>query len=168
MDYQNRWVSCERLGIFLCNCLALTECGCSNCRIEADLGRFSEAIYKKITADAKKQQFQGFRPGTIPAHLLPTYRAFAMDECARETVLEAMQQNSIRPFSEARTLLTIENCCIPPPSNKATKKKKSGRKSKGGADEEFPEIQVEPQWLQFENMKGAIDAGWQVRDILEY
>jgi FKBP-type peptidyl-prolyl cis-trans isomerase (trigger factor) len=168
VDNHNRWVSGERLGIFLCSFLALTKNGCSNYRIEADLGRFSEAIYKKITADAKKQQFQGFRPGTIPAHLLPTYRAFAMDECARETVLEAMQQNNIRPFSEARTQLTIENCCIPPPSKKATKKKKSGRKSKGEVDEEEPEIQVEPQWLQFENMKGAIDAGWQVRDIQDY
>jgi hypothetical protein len=53
-------------------------------RVQADLGKFSEAIYKKITSDAKQQQFQGFRPGTIPPHLQPTYRTFAMDECARE------------------------------------------------------------------------------------
>ena len=34
--------------------------------VEADIGRFSEAIYKKIISDAKQQRFQGFRPGTIP------------------------------------------------------------------------------------------------------
>ncbi len=33
---------------------------------EADLGNFGAAVYKKITADAKTQRFQGFRPGTIP------------------------------------------------------------------------------------------------------
>ena len=69
---------------------------------EADLGRFSQALYQKITRDAKQQRFQGFRPGTIPPHLEPTYKAFCMDECARETVLEAMQQNSIRPFTNCR------------------------------------------------------------------
>ena len=55
-----------------------------------DLGRFSEAIYKQIINDAKRQSFQGFRPGTIPPQLLKTYRAFAFDECCRETVLEAV------------------------------------------------------------------------------
>jgi hypothetical protein len=39
---------------------------------EADLGKFSEVVYRKITADAKQQRFQGFRPGTIPPHLLKT------------------------------------------------------------------------------------------------
>ena len=40
---------------------------------EADLGKFSEAIYRKISSDAKQQRFQGFRPGTIPPHLISTY-----------------------------------------------------------------------------------------------
>ena len=44
---------------------------------------------------AKSQRFQGFRPGTIPPHLLPTYYMFSMDECARETTLEAMEQNNM-------------------------------------------------------------------------
>jgi hypothetical protein len=57
---------------------------------EADLAKFSEAVYKKITSDAKQQRFQGFRPGTIPPHLTPTYIAFAMDEVAREATLEAL------------------------------------------------------------------------------
>ena len=52
--------------------------------VEADLGKFSDVVYKKITSDAKRQSFQGFRPGTIPPHLLPTYKTFAMDEVARE------------------------------------------------------------------------------------
>ena len=89
--------------------------------IEADLGRFSEAIYKHVTDDARRQTFQGFRRGTIPPHLLQTYRAYAMDECARETVLEAMQQNNIRPFTTAREDIKIEQVSIPPPQPRKTK-----------------------------------------------
>ena len=44
----------------------------------ADLGAFSKTIYGQIIADAKKQRFQGYRPGTIPPHLQRTYTAFAM------------------------------------------------------------------------------------------
>lgn len=130
------------------------------------MGRFSEAIYKKILSDAKQQRFQGFRPGTVPPHLLPTYRAFSMDECARETVLEAMQQNNIRPFTDARNEFLIEKCCIPPPTKKGRKKKKKGgRKAKAEAAEQVEEeeaVEATPQWLQFETMKEAIDAGWEV------
>jgi hypothetical protein len=140
-------------------------------RNDADLGPFSAAIYKKITADAKQQSFQGFRPGTIPPHLEPTYRAFAMNECARETVLEAMQQNDIRPFTEAREALVIEDVSIPPPQKKA-KKKKGGRKNKAAAEaaaqsEEPPAVEEVPKWLTFESMKGAIDAGWKVRCAID-
>jgi hypothetical protein len=99
--------------------------------VQADLGRFSDAIYKKITNDAKRERFQGFRPGTIPPHLEPTYRAFAMDECARETVLEAMQQNNIRPFENARLEMKLEQFETPPPPGRQQRKKTS--KKKGGA-----------------------------------
>merc|ERR1719343_364161 len=133
--------------------------------VEADLGRFSAAIYKKITSDAKQQSFQGFRRGTIPPHLLQTYRAYAMDECARETVLEAMQQNSIRPFATAREEIKIEQVSIPPPPAKKVKKKKNKKKNKGfgGGDDEAEPILVElasPQWKFFESMDQAIKAGW--------
>jgi hypothetical protein len=124
------------------------------------LGKFSDAIYRKIAADAKQQRFQGFRPGTIPPHLEPTYRAFAMDECAREATLEAMQQNNIRPFEDARLEMSIENVSIPPPPIKKKKKKKKGRSDVTNAVEE--QETEEPAWLTFENMKGAIDAGWKV------
>jgi hypothetical protein len=127
------------------------------------LGKFSEAIYKKMLGDAKRQSFQGFRPGTIPPHLEPTYRAFTMDECARETVMEAMQQNNIRPFSDARMDLTIHEVCIPPPVKKNTKKKSKKRKSKEVPEPEEPVVEEAPQWLTFESMKEAIDAGWRVR-----
>lgn len=135
--------------------------------VEADLGRFSEAIYKKITSDAKQQRFQGFRPGTIPPHLQPTYKAFAMDECARETVLEAMQQNNIRPFTDARTEFQIESVSVPPPKRKGGKKKKGGRKNKnkGMQAADAPvvvEPESEPQWKTYETMKEAIDSGWMV------
>ena len=141
-----------------------------SCSIEADLGRFSEAIYKKILSDAKQQRFQGFRPGTIPPHLEPTYRAYSMDECARETVLEAMQQNNIRPFTTAREDIQIRNVSIPPPSKqKKNKAEKGGKKKKGVASvtsgEEVLEPEPEaadPQWVSFDDMKGAIDAGWRV------
>jgi hypothetical protein len=133
------------------------------CRADADLGKFSEAIYKKMLGDAKRQSFQGFRPGTIPPHLEPTYRAFTMDECARETVMEAMQQNNIRPFSDARMDLTIHEVCIPPPVKKNTKKKSKKRKSKQDPEPEVPVVVEEtPEWLTFESMKEAIDAGWRV------
>ena len=132
------------------------------------MGRFSEAIYKKILGDAKQQRFQGFRPGTIPPHLEPTYRAFTMDECARETVLEALEQNNIRPFSDARSELLIENVSIPPPVKKGGKKK-NNKKSPKAQTETSSETEDdvvkddEPKWQSYENMKGAIDAGWKVR-----
>lgn len=142
--------------------------------VEADLGRFSDAIYKQITRDAKKQSFQGFRPGTIPPQLLKTYRAYAMDECARETVLEAMQQNDIRPFTTAREEFRIEQVSIPPPKQKGkktknNKKKKTKKEGFGsdadGADNEKDEVvseepPAEPLWQSFETMDLAINAGW--------
>lgn len=149
---------------------------CATGSIQADLGRFSAAIYKKIIADAKQQRFQGFRPGTIPPHLEPTYRAFTMDECARETILEAMEQNNIRPFSTARTDFVIGQVSIPPPSSskKKSKKPKTTRSKKSqdtqgddGIKQKEPEMEVESSmesnWLTFDDMKGAIDAGWRVR-----
>ncbi|KAL3920691.1 MAG: hypothetical protein SGILL_003132, partial [Bacillariaceae sp.] len=139
--------------------------------VEADLGRFSEAIYKQIMSNAKQDRFQGFRPGTIPPHLLPTYKAFCMDEVARETVLESMQQNNIRPFTDARSQFVIEQVSIPPPATKKKKnKKRKSNKKKGKqgdtevataietVDEEEPE--PEPQWRRFDDMDGAIKAGW--------
>ena len=140
--------------------------------IEADLGRFSEAIYKKFIQDAKQQRFQGFRPGTIPPHLEPTYRTFAMDECARETVLEAMQQNSIRPFENCRAEIYLYDFCIPPAaatksSSKNKKAKKSSRKVdpsttavETDAPDSTPTLSVEPSWRTFATMKEAIDGGW--------
>jgi hypothetical protein len=136
--------------------------------VEADLGKFGLAIYKKIIMDAKKQSFQGFRPGTIPPFLETTYRAYCMDECARETVMEAIQQNNIRPFESCRADMDLYDFTIPPAA--APKKKKTTRKKKKGADaaeapapaeEEPPQVEVEPQWRSFANMKEAIDAGWQ-------
>ena len=97
--------------------------------VEADLGRFSNAIYKQLMIEAKQQRFQGFRPGTIPPHLYNTYKAYALDETCRETILEAMQQNSIRPFTNARQDMRIEQVSIPPPS-KTTAKKKNKKKYK--------------------------------------
>ena len=140
---------------------------------EADLGKFSEAVYKKITSDARQQRFQGFRPGTIPPHLTPTYIAFAMDEVAREATLEALEQNGVRPFENARSDFTFDTISIPPPQKKKKKggKKKKKKKSKNadaataatssdGA--ESPQVVEEetPAWLTFDSMKAAIDAGW--------
>lgn len=140
--------------------------------VDADLGRFSEAIYKQIMNDAKRQSFQGFRPGTIPPHLLNTYRGFAMDECARETVLEAMQQNNIRPFTTAREEFRFEQVSIPPPKTKGKKKKNNNKKKNkkafgGESDEAVVEAEVvpeekpaEPQWQVFETLDQAIKGGW--------
>lgn len=133
--------------------------------VQADLGKFSEAIYKKITTDAKQQRYQGFRPGTLPPHLLPTYIGFAMDEAAREATLEAMEQNEIRPFEESRSEFIISNVSIPPPPKKKSKKKKGGRKKKGATSpapivEATPEVVEEPAWLTFDTMGDAIKSGW--------
>lgn len=126
---------------------------------QADLGKFSEAIYRKITSDAKQQQFQGFRPGTIPPHLVPTYAAFAMDECAREATLEALQQNNIRPFDDARMDFEFDTISICPPKKKS--KKKGRKKKKAAVDNEVPPVvEEEPKWMVFETMKEAISAGW--------
>lgn len=135
-------------------------------REQADLGKFSEVVYRKITADAKQQRFQGFRPGKIPPHLEPTYRGFAMDEVAREATLEAMQQNNIHPFDDARSMFEIEDVSIPPPLKKKKKKKKSRKKQNKTEPDAAPVAEVveeEPKWLTFDDMKGAIDAGWKVR-----
>ncbi|KAG7352231.1 bacterial trigger factor-like protein [Nitzschia inconspicua] len=130
--------------------------------VEADLGRFSDALYKQIMQQAKRERFQGFRPGTIPPHLMTTYRAFCMDECARETVLEAMQQNNIRPFTDARSQFVIEQVSIPPPGSDKKKSKKSSKKQKGNTNDVELAVEEEaaPQWRFFDTMDGAIQAGW--------
>lgn len=86
-----------------------------------------------------------------------------MDECARETTLEAMQQNNIRPFDEARSMIDITDVTIPPQVKKKKKKKKK-------SVEPTPEVveEKEPEWLMFDNMDGAIDAGWKVRTRMMY
>lgn len=129
--------------------------------VEADLGNFGAVVYRKITNDAKRQSFQGFRPGTIPPHLLPTYKAFAMDEVAREAALEAMQQNNIRPFESARAEMLIEQISIPP---KAKKSKKSKKKKKNASAEPQVEETEEaiPAWETYATMKEALKAGWEV------
>ncbi len=129
---------------------------------QADLGKFSEAIYKKICADVKQQRFQGFRPGTIPPHLVPTYIGFAMDECAREATLEALQQNNIRPFEDARESLEFSSISMLPPKKKKKKSKKKRKKSAPQGDSEST-VTPEPEvvsWLTFDTMKEAISAGW--------
>jgi hypothetical protein len=131
---------------------------------EANLGKFSEAIYRKITSDAKREQFQGFRPGTIPPHLISAYIGFSIDECAREATLESMQQNNIRPFEDARNEFEFDSVSIMPPPRKSKKKKK---KKKGPIAEEAPapEEPAEPQWLKFDTLKEACTAGWKVSEI---
>jgi hypothetical protein len=124
--------------------------------VQADLGRFSEAVYKKVVSDAKRERFQGFRPGTIPPFLEPTYRIFAMDECARETVLEAMQQNQLRPFDSARSEMKIENVSIPPPAPKGSSSKKRPKASSSASGE----ANDAGSWRTYETVKDAIDAGW--------
>lgn len=125
---------------------------------EADLGNFGAAVYKKITADAKTQRFQGFRPGTIPPHLIPAYMTFAMDEVARETILEAMQQNNIRPFDSARVDMLIEQVSIPSKPKKGQKKdKKKNTDADSQQEDDTPET-----WQTFDTMKDAMKAGWEV------
>jgi hypothetical protein len=128
--------------------------------VEADLGKFSEAIYRKITSDAKKMRFQGFRPGTIPPHLIPTYIAYTMDECAREATLEAMQQNNIRPFQDARNDFKFELISIPPIGKKG-KSSKTKEKNKSGSSDDITPV-VDEKWTTFTSMKEAIDCGWKV------
>jgi hypothetical protein len=137
-------------------------------RVEADLGKFSEAVYKKITSDVKKQRFQGFRPGTIPPHLVVTYKAFAMDEVCRETTLEAMEQNNIRPFDGCREGLKFESFSIPPVTLKKQNQSSAKKKKKQVLIDESETLRgdivsrVEDlSWKSYPTMKEAIEAGWQ-------
>jgi hypothetical protein len=86
-----------------------------------------------------------------------------MDEVAREATMEAMQQNNIRPFDDARSSFEIANISIPPPPVKKSKTKKKKRKTEWASEEELPVVEEPPAWLTFDNMKEAIDAGWKVR-----
>jgi len=133
--------------------------------VEADLGEFSKAVFRKVTSDAKRQSFQGFRPGTIPPHLLPTYKAFAMDEVAREAVMEALQQNNIRPFEASRSDMELKSFSFAPPVVKK-KKKKRKKKKKGQVVVDEPvvaeeEEEVTPAWLVYDNMDDALKGGWE-------
>lgn len=126
---------------------------------DADLGKFSEAIYRKITSDAKRERFQGFRPGTIPPHLISAYIGFSMDECARESTLEAMQQNNIRPFEDARNEIEFDTISFIPPKPKKKKKKKK-KKGAAAAQTVAAAEPEEPQALTFDTLKEACNAGW--------
>jgi len=135
---------------------------------EADLAKFSDAIYKKLISDAKNESFQGFRKGSIPPHLLPTYKAFTMDEVCREAAMEAMQQNDIRPFETAREDMEFSEFSIPPIAPKKKKKKKRKKKTvaaegeeKNPDDEQAIIVEVVPSWRFYATMKETIDAGWQ-------
>jgi hypothetical protein len=154
--------------------------------VAADLGRFSTAIYQKVLREAQQQRFQGFRVGTVPSHLLSTYRTIAMDECARETIVEVMQQNHIRPFENCRAEMMLFNFTIPPSlitkrSTKKNPKKKSNRRNSNSDisdtdvtagtisttknnDEgmEYDDTAAaSSQWNMYGTMKEAIDAGWE-------
>jgi len=128
--------------------------------VEADLAKFSEGIYKKLMNDASKEDFKGFRQGVVPPHLLGTYRAFTMDECCRETVLEAMLQNRIKPFDDAREEMEFSKFSIPPAAPKKKKKKKKRKKNNTDEQATTPEVVEAPSWRNFETMKEALDAGW--------
>lgn len=136
----------------------------------ADLGNFGSVVYRKITNDAKRQSFVGFRPGTLPPHLLPTYKAFAMNEVAIEATLEAMQQNDIRPFESAREEIVFEQISIPPRKQKKKKKKKSRKKKANTNNEAVVQVEEEeekpPAWETFNTMQEALKAGWEVRNMI--
>ena len=119
-------------------------------------------VYNKITRDAKQQQFQGFRPGTIPPNLLPAYKAFAMNEVAMEATLEAMQQNNIRPFESIRDNIDFEQVSTPPRKAKKKKKKKRKKGTVEGATMEEEKDEAPPEWQSFDTMKEALKAGWEV------
>lgn len=131
--------------------------------VEADLGKFSDAIYRKITSDAKRERFQGFRPGTIPPHLMSSYVSFSMDECAREATLEALSQQNIRPFDDARMGMTFDTISFLP-APKKSKKKKKRKKNKGIESPQPPAIVDEPEWKTFDSLKEAITGGWKVSE----
>ena len=81
-----------------------------------------------------------------------------MDEVAREAILEAMQQNDIRPFESCRSDIVIGEVSIP---RKVKKKKKKRKKGADVAGMEQGE-EKEPEWLVFDEMKDALKAGWEV------
>jgi len=116
--------------------------------------------------DAKQQQFQGFRPGTIPPFLDVTYRLFAMDEVAREATSEALEQNDLRAFEGSREGLTFDTISYIRPKPKKKKKKKKKKKSGtvDGNNSKDPEVEKaddQDNILTFESMKEAVEAGWQ-------
>ncbi|GMI02306.1 hypothetical protein TrLO_g7406 [Triparma laevis f. longispina] len=124
--------------------------------VEADLGRFSEQMYRKCTTDAKRQNFQGFRPGTIPPHLLNTYKTFAMDETGRETIMEAMTQNKVSPFERTREEIAFTSVSFVPPLSKKKKKKKKT----SPAENADPVVAPPPIPLSFDSMDNAVKGGW--------
>lgn len=124
------------------------------------MGKFSTVVYRKITNDAKQQSFQGFRPGTIPPHLLPSYKVFAMNEVALEATLEAMQQNNIRPFESCRENILIENISIPPKKQRK-KKKKRKKKVTNTAEVLEEEVDTPPAWQKFDTLQEALKGGWE-------
>jgi hypothetical protein len=81
-----------------------------------------------------------------------------MDEVARETILEAMQQNSIRPFDSARSDMLIEQVSI---LEKPKKGQGKGKKKKSDADSQ-PVDDTPAVWVTFDTMKEALTAGWEV------
>ncbi|EJK69613.1 hypothetical protein THAOC_09107 [Thalassiosira oceanica] len=96
--------------------------------LEADLGKFSAAVYRKVTGDAK------------------------------QTVLEALQQNNVRPFSSAREDIQITQVSIPPKPGK--KKKKKGGKKKG-QDKSLEETKPVATWETYPTLNEALKAGWE-------
>jgi hypothetical protein len=120
---------------------------------QADLAKFSAAIYKKVLKDASAQRFQGFRPGTVPPHLLPAYVSFAMDETAREAALEGMGQNGLLPFEGTRAEMEVTELAFVP----GRKGKKPKGKKKGAGEV----AEGEPEPVVAASVQEAAKAGWQ-------
>mmetsp|Transcript_18000 Transcript_18000/g.41633 ORF Transcript_18000/g.41633 Transcript_18000/m.41633 type:complete len:101 (-) Transcript_18000:19-321(-) len=68
--------------------------------------------------------------------MLPKYRELALDETAREAVLEAMEQHNIKPSEGARAEFRISEISIPPKNKK------------------------EQDWRVFSSPQEAVVAGW--------
>lgn len=88
---------------------------------------------------------------------LSTNKDLLTNDALPETVLEALQQNNVRPFSSAREDIQITQVSIPP---KPGKKKKKGGKKKG-QDKSLEETKPVATWETYPTLNEALKAGWE-------
>lgn len=135
---------------------------------QADIGKFSRAIYKNIAKQAREsnQQIKGFRPGTIPPHLISRYRSYCMEQTARETIREGFDQRGyeVVDLAEGEEDFRWAGVSFVLAEKKKKSKKRKKNNAADGSDTSSDESNAPPPPpppIECADFDDAVSRGWE-------